>query len=354
MEDVVATAFPEFSTQDFEAALTTGVLPEFVKVIRTKATHWVKFPTALSRGQPMEYIIFQVYSGHEASIASEHGGKSKNSADPVLFSLFTPETKALQQGRVIKLTSLGFDTTANHVTAALSKYGPIESVRTGFNAKATMATATVTFRSDLAVQSIKEQNKTCLRVRDDVGTLTLLGNETRPSIVTPPPSIEPSTPTLTSPDATDLIFAQAMLALDENCRERLHNASFVHDTAVRNAHTDKQRKQEQITIRLNKDSAKYRKQLVKPVKLAEMLVQMATEETNAKSRQEIPYVQSCAAAAAILRQDTNNIEAFRARRQSELRAELKTRLVRASVAMRLKESSRAKQAQEQAIKKTQR
>ncbi|OAQ23511.1 hypothetical protein K457DRAFT_25057 [Linnemannia elongata AG-77] len=216
MEDVVATAFPEFPTQDFEAALTTSVLPEFVKVIRARAIHRVKFPTAFFEknnnlpfmskcvmgalekvasvkpnsfyvvtlpsasleDKPMEYIIFQVYSGHEASIASEHGGKSKNSADPVLFSLFTPETKALQQGRVIKLTSLGFDTTANHVTAALSKYGPIESVRTGFNAKATMATTTVTFRSDLAVQSIKEQNKTCLRVRDDVGTLTLLGNET--------------------------------------------------------------------------------------------------------------------------------------------------------------------------------
>ncbi|OAQ34078.1 hypothetical protein K457DRAFT_121791 [Linnemannia elongata AG-77] len=151
-----------------------------------------------------------------------------------------------------------------------------------------------------------------------------------PSIATPPPSIGPSTPTLTSPNATDLIFARAMLALEENCRERLHKANFVHDTAVRNADTDKQRKQEQITIRLNKDTAKYRKQLAKqPVKLAEMLAHMATEETKAKSRQEIPYVQSCAAAAAILRQDTNNVEAFRARRQNELRAELKTRLVRA-------------------------
>ncbi|KAK3804569.1 MAG: hypothetical protein JOS17DRAFT_781663 [Linnemannia elongata] len=215
MEDVVETASPELLTQEFEAALATGVLPEFVTVTRTKATHWVKFPTAFfeknnnlpfmskwvmgvlekvasirpksfsvvtlpsasPEDKPMEYIIFQVYSAHEASVACEHGGKPKNSVDPVLFSLFTPEAKALQQGRVIKLTSLGFDTTANHVTAALSKYGPIESVRTGFNAKATMVTATVTFQSDLAVQSIKEQQKTCLRVRDDVGTLTLVGNE---------------------------------------------------------------------------------------------------------------------------------------------------------------------------------
>ena len=146
-----------------------------------------------------------------------------------------------------------------------------------------------------------------------------------------------------------------MLALDETCRERLHTANVDHDTAVRNADTEKQRKQEQITIRLSKDTAKYRKQLAKePAKLAKMLTYMAAEETKAKSRQEIPYGQSCAAATAILRQDTNDVETFRTRRQAELRAELKTRLVRMAVTTRLKESIRARTAQEQATKKAQR
>ncbi|KAF9909706.1 hypothetical protein EC991_008186 [Linnemannia zychae] len=107
----------EFPTQEFNnrvAAAEVGVEPEFVTVTRTKTTHWVKFPVScFTKGlsekamykwvtealtkvatikpssfsvttlpsvndSPQPFILFQVYTAHEASAACEHGSEDEN------------------------------------------------------------------------------------------------------------------------------------------------------------------------------------------------------------------------------------------------------------------------------------
>ncbi|KAG0273798.1 hypothetical protein BGZ96_004657 [Linnemannia gamsii] len=212
--DDVQVASQELNTQEFDnsiAAFEAGVQPEFLVVTRSKETHWIKFPVScfdkgtsltfmsnwaisnlkkvatikpksfsianlpVNDGSLERFLIFQLYSSSEADAACKHGGKN-DSGEIVYFALFTPEARALQQGRVMKITSLSFDTTGDHVRAALNQYGAIESVRTGFNAKATMITATVIFESAKSIDALKEQNMTYVQVREDIATVTLLGN----------------------------------------------------------------------------------------------------------------------------------------------------------------------------------
>ncbi|KAF9117798.1 hypothetical protein BG015_006850, partial [Linnemannia schmuckeri] len=138
-----------------------------VATIKPKSLAFASLP--VNNGSLEQFLIFQVYSSFEADAACKHGGKN-GSGEIVHFALFTPEARALQQGRVMKIASLSFDTTGDHVRAALSQYGPIESVRTGFNAKATMITATVIFEFAKTIETLKELNMTYVQVREDIAT----------------------------------------------------------------------------------------------------------------------------------------------------------------------------------------
>ncbi|KAG9060963.1 hypothetical protein KI688_007792 [Linnemannia hyalina] len=229
--DGVEVASPILSTQAFDTsvvALQAGIEPEFVLVSRSKATHWLKFPiSCFNKGTSMpfmsdwavgtlqkiasikpksfaivtlsidakpkestenstgkstatstkeQYLIFQVYTTHEAEAACEHGSKNEN-GHVTHFAMYTPEAQALHQGRILHIISLSYDTTEDHIRAALSKYGIIERVKVALNAKATMATATVIYESDQAIKAIKSVNTTYVQVRDDIATVTWLGNE---------------------------------------------------------------------------------------------------------------------------------------------------------------------------------
>ena len=214
MTDVEAPS-QVLSTQEFDnavAALEAEVQPEFVIVSRTKTTHWLKLPVdcfnkgfpkakmfkwvantlkkvasikpntfsvatlPTTPGDPKPFVIFQVFTAYEALHACDHGSEDEN-GKRTHFSIYTTEAQALQQGRVLKLTSLSFDTIADDITAALCKYGDIESVATDFNAKATMIAATVIYKHADAIAKLKERNKAYVQVRDDIGTVTWLGNE---------------------------------------------------------------------------------------------------------------------------------------------------------------------------------
>ncbi|KAF9119376.1 hypothetical protein BG015_006359, partial [Linnemannia schmuckeri] len=213
--DGIEVASPELSTQEFDnsvAAAQAGIEPEFVVVTRSKTTYWLQFPvscfddgaslTAMANwtigtlkkvatvkpksfaietlpsatGAQEKFLIFQVYTLHEAEAACKHGSKD-NTGNVTRFAIYTPEAQAAQQGRMLKIMSLSFDTTADQIEAALSKYGAIESVRTSFNAKATMITATVIYVSATTIETLKAQHTTYMQVRDDIATVTWLGNQ---------------------------------------------------------------------------------------------------------------------------------------------------------------------------------
>ncbi|KAG9064875.1 hypothetical protein KI688_003136 [Linnemannia hyalina] len=170
--DGVEVASPILSTQAFDTsvvALQAGIEPEFVLVSRSKATHWLKFPiscfdkdtsmpfmsdwavgtlqkiasikpksfaivtlsidakpkesTENSTGKSTatstkeQYLIFQVYTTHEAEAACEHGSKNEN-GHVTHFAMYTPEAQALHQGRILHIISLSYDTTEDHIRAA--------------------------------------------------------------------------------------------------------------------------------------------------------------------------------------------------------------------------------------------
>ena len=218
MEGVVETPSQEYPTQEFNnrvAAAEAGAQPEFVTVTNKRTVHWLKFPVSCfaqgfpenkmikwaietlkkvatpkpnsfavtklpqAKGDPEPFLIFQVYTEHEAKAACEHGATNEE-GQVIKFGIFTPEAQALQQGRVLKIISLSFDTTANQIAAALSIYGSVESVATKFNAKATMINATVIFKSADAIDSFEKDNRAYIQVRDDIGTVTWMGSKNIP------------------------------------------------------------------------------------------------------------------------------------------------------------------------------
>jgi hypothetical protein len=213
--DGVEEASPVLQTQEFNNAVdavAAGIEPEFIVVSRTKATYRLKFPvscfdqgaslTTMSKwtadtlktvasikpksfsletipnaNNPEEkFIVFQVFTAYEAEAACKHGGEDKE-GNVIHFEAFTPEAQALQQGRILKISNLSYDTTEDHIRAALSKYGEIEVARPSFNVKATMITATVIYKTAKSIQALKDLNTTYVQVRDDIATVTWLGNE---------------------------------------------------------------------------------------------------------------------------------------------------------------------------------
>lgn len=208
----------EFPTQEFEdsvVAAEAGVMPGFVTVNRSKKFHWLMFPVScfdkgLSRnsmfnwatnnlrkvasikpasfkittlptteGEPAQFLLFQVYTAEEAKAACKCGSKDTEGVI-TRFEIYTADARALQERRMLKVISLSFNTTADHISAALSKYGCVESVTTHFNAKATMINATVIFKYAESIDKLKDRydilKKAYVRVRDDIGTLTWLGD----------------------------------------------------------------------------------------------------------------------------------------------------------------------------------
>ncbi|KAF9079345.1 hypothetical protein BGX23_004326, partial [Mortierella sp. AD031] len=212
MEGVHESDSPILTTQEAEAGLETGVFPEFVTVSRSRATYCLRFPvahfgsstlSAISKWatttlakfapikantfsiralvekddeSPIEYLLFQVHSQTDMRAAYKHGGTNKDGVT-VLFRQYTQEAQALQQDRVLELSSLAFNTRVNDVHSAMKDWGQVESIRTGFNLKMSMATATVVFKSAAAITDIKKAKITCLTVVKDVGTVTRLGDQ---------------------------------------------------------------------------------------------------------------------------------------------------------------------------------
>ncbi|KAG0195482.1 hypothetical protein BGX33_003220, partial [Mortierella sp. NVP41] len=212
MEGVHESDSPILTTQEAEAGLETGVFPEFVTVSRSRATYFLMFPvahfgsstlSAMSKWAtatlakfapikantfsiralvekddepPIEYLLFQVHSETDMRAACKHGGTNKDGVT-VLFRQYTQEAQALQQGRVLELSSLAFNTRVNDVHSAMKDWGQVESIRTGFNLKMSMATATVVFKSAAAITDMQKAKITCLTVVKDVGTVTRLGDQ---------------------------------------------------------------------------------------------------------------------------------------------------------------------------------
>lgn len=213
--DGVEEASPVLQTQEFNNAVdasAAGIEPEFFVVSRTKTTYRLKFPVScFDQGASLatmskwtvdtlktvasikpksfsletiptannteeKFIVFQVFTAYEAEAACKHGGEDKE-GNVIHFEAFTPEAQALQQGRILKISNLSYDTTEDHIRAALSKYGEIEVARPSFNAKATMITATVIYKTAKPIQALKDLNTTYVQVRDDIATVTWLGNE---------------------------------------------------------------------------------------------------------------------------------------------------------------------------------
>ncbi|KAG0273239.1 hypothetical protein BGZ96_004943 [Linnemannia gamsii] len=130
-------------------------------------------------GEPAQFLLFQVYTAEEAKAACQYGSKDTE-GKITRFELYTADARALQERRMLKVISLSFNTTADHISAALSKYGYVESVTTHFNAKATMINATVILKYAESIDKLKDRfdvlKKAYVRVRDDIGTLTWLGD----------------------------------------------------------------------------------------------------------------------------------------------------------------------------------
>ncbi|KAF9093323.1 hypothetical protein BGX29_009973, partial [Mortierella sp. GBA35] len=199
------------TTQEAEVGLETGVYPEFVIVSRSRTQYWLMLPTSVFGNVPIsfmskwtidtlakiapvkansfsirtilakddsftEYLLFQVHSEIDQYAAAKHGA-TKADGSAILFQIFTPEAQALQQGRILKLSSLAFNTRVDDIHSAMKDWGQVESIRTGFNVKMTMATATVVFKSADAITAMQAANTTCLPIVRDIGTVTGLGTQ---------------------------------------------------------------------------------------------------------------------------------------------------------------------------------
>jgi hypothetical protein len=215
----IESSSPVLSTQEAVMLLEQGVCPQhtdFVTVTRSRKRHLLKFPVAyfgekatlnfmsgwitevLKRvapvkpntfsiqplpdqaGEPVKHIIFEVSSAAHLTAACKTGGTPKQGGPPILFEVFSAEAQAHQQGRVIELSSLAFNVTQDNLFAAMSLYGPVQSIRTKFNSKMTMMNAMVVFEDTKSVEQLKDANTTCMPVLDDVATVVKLGHDAVP------------------------------------------------------------------------------------------------------------------------------------------------------------------------------
>lgn len=133
----------------------------------------VTMPTEVNTNE--EFIIFQAFTAHETDIACKHGIKDKQD-NIILLSPTHLRPRPSNRG-VYSKSCPSRTIQEDHIRAALSKYGPIKSAHPSFNAKATMISATVNYKSAQSIAELKVHNSTYVQVRDDIATVTWLGNE---------------------------------------------------------------------------------------------------------------------------------------------------------------------------------
>ncbi|KAG0195125.1 hypothetical protein BGX33_004179, partial [Mortierella sp. NVP41] len=156
--------------------MSTWTIDTLAKIAPVKANSFSIRTILAKDGSSTEYLLFQVHSETDQHAAAKHGA-TKADGSAILFQIFTPEAQALQQGRILKLSSLAFNTRVDDIHSAMKDWGQVESIRTGFNVKMTMATATVVFKSADAIIAMQAANTTCLPIVRDVGTVTGLGTQ---------------------------------------------------------------------------------------------------------------------------------------------------------------------------------
>ncbi|KAF9404176.1 hypothetical protein BGZ76_007058, partial [Entomortierella beljakovae] len=94
------------------------------------------------------------------------------------FTEYTEAEQTAHQNRVVKLKALAWNTQADDVHAAMTRWGVVSSVTTGFNAKKTMGTAVVVFENEKSIQDMLDRNITSLVIGKDTAAVAQIGAKT--------------------------------------------------------------------------------------------------------------------------------------------------------------------------------
>ncbi|KAF9578303.1 hypothetical protein BGW38_005975 [Lunasporangiospora selenospora] len=120
---------------------------------------------------------FVVEVGHHSQLEAllRCGMQGQDENEKIYFQELTEGQQRGDQERTVEIVSLSILTKAAEVQATLSRWGEIENVVMGFNAKKSMATATVKFEDAQAVQRMNSEQVTCVIIGNDSGVIYRLG-----------------------------------------------------------------------------------------------------------------------------------------------------------------------------------
>lgn len=129
---------------------------------------------------PECFVVIEVGSGDQCKAACKGGFtyiKEDGSEGKTNFQEYTETAQVEQESRVVRLKALAWNTKASDIHAAMKKWGPVQSVSMGFNAKKTMATAVVIFKELTSVQNMLKENITWITIAKDAGAVAQLGTQ---------------------------------------------------------------------------------------------------------------------------------------------------------------------------------
>ncbi|KAF9420574.1 hypothetical protein BGZ76_004075 [Entomortierella beljakovae] len=133
--------------------------------------------------EPECYIITEVGSRDQAESACQGGFKVINddkSETKHFFQEYSEAAQVEQQEHVVRLKALAWNTKTSDIHAAMSRWGPVQSVTMGFNSKKTMANAVVVFKNATSVQRMLDQSVTWVTIAKDAGAVAQLGTQLLP------------------------------------------------------------------------------------------------------------------------------------------------------------------------------
>ena len=129
----------------------------------------------LNEGQATKpFFVFEI--GEETQREKLFGaGTTDDEGNSVYFIPFTADLHVAEEKRSIDVWSLKYNTTDDDISAALSRYGVVERVSSSLNGKHTMRKATVLFESEAAVESMQQNQVSCVNIGSDTGIVRRLG-----------------------------------------------------------------------------------------------------------------------------------------------------------------------------------
>ncbi|KAF9176329.1 hypothetical protein BGZ50_000979, partial [Haplosporangium sp. Z 11] len=128
----------------------------------------------------LPYVVFEVSTAEQLEATARAGflvPQEGGEPTKVYYQKYTHLHHEQHESRRVTLKSMAWNTKADDVHAAMAAWGTVASVRMGFNAQRSMATATVYFNDNTAVKEMADAKTSFVTIGRDVATVQSLGGE---------------------------------------------------------------------------------------------------------------------------------------------------------------------------------